>query len=217
MYRRLWIILLLMIGTTLFAGYVGLVFLPSLLVVWLGAVLAFASPMGVVAPVLVGAQIAWPVTCVALPVAAMVTRPAKAWAPVFLSVVGAGSGLISGKLLSRTVGYGTTVDLLWACVFSGAFLGALFGYAMWGFDRLSPIEVEATGSLQTTIKANWLNIALPVAFIVVALTYLAFSGSTNQPFLESHGIKRCIEEGEKLSPREDGRGFRCVFDPPRNN
>lgn len=216
MYRRLWVILLLMIGMTLFAGYVGLVFLPSLLAVWMGAVLAFASPVVVVAPVLVGAQIAWPVTCVALPVAAMVTRPAKAWAPVFLSVVGAGSGLISGKLLSRTVGYGTTEDLLWACVFSGAFLGVLFGYAMWRFDRLSPIEVESTGSLQTTIKANWLNIALPVVFIVVALTYLAFSGSTNQPFLGSKGIKRCTEEGGKLSPREGGRGFRCV-DLPRNN
>jgi hypothetical protein len=216
MYRRLWIILLLMIGMTLFAGYVGLVFLPSLLAVWLGAVLVFASPVVVVAPVLVGAQIAWPVTCVSLPVAAMVIRPAKAWAPVFLSVIGAGSGLISGKLLARTAGYGTTEDLLWACVFSGAFLGALFGYAMWRFDRLSPIGVEATGSLHTTIKANLLNIALPVVFIVVALTYLAFSGSTNQQFLDSNGIKRCTEEGGKLSPREDRRGFRCV-DPPRKN
>ncbi|WP_338312630.1 hypothetical protein [Bradyrhizobium sp. TM239] len=207
---------MLMIGTTLFAGYVGLVFLPSLLAVWLGAVLAFASPMVVVAPVLVGAQIAWPVTCVALPAAAMVIRPAKAWAPVFLLILGAGSGLISGKLLAHTVGYGTTKDLLWACVFSGAFLGALFGYAMWRFDRLSPIEVEAAGSLRTAIKANWLNLTLPVVFVVVALTYLAFSGSTNQPFLDRNGIERCTKEGGKLSPREDGRGFRCV-DPPRNN
>ncbi len=215
MYRRLWIILLLMIGTSLLAGYVGLVFLPSLLAVWLVAVLAFASPVVVVAPVLVGAQIAWPVTCVALPLSAMAIRSAKASAPVFLSLIGAGSALISGKLLARTVGYGTT-DLLWACVFSGAFLGALFGYAMWRFDRLGTTEVEAAGSLQTTISAKWLNIALPAIFLGVALTYLAFGGASNQPFLDSNGMKRCTEEGGKLSPREDGRGFRCV-DPPRNN
>ncbi|WP_300184072.1 hypothetical protein [Bradyrhizobium sp.] len=207
---------MLMLGMTLLAGYVGLIFLPSLLAVWFGAVLVFALPVVVVAPVLVGAQIAWPVTCVALPVAAMAVRPAKAWAPVFLSVVGAGSGLISGKLLARSVGYGTMEDLLWACVFSGAFLGALFGYAMWRFDRLSPIEVEATGRFQTTIKANWLNIALPVIFIAVALTCLAFSAPTNPSFLDHNGIRDCTEKGGRLSPREDGRGFRCV-DPPRNN
>ncbi|TCU71272.1 hypothetical protein EDE08_106269 [Bradyrhizobium sp. R2.2-H] len=216
MYRRLWIILLLMIGMTLSAGYVGLIFLPSLLYVWLVAALAFASPVVVVAPVLVGAQIAWPATCVALPVAAMVIRPARAWAPALLSVIGAGSGLISAKLSGRTVGYGTTEDLLWACVFSGALLGALFGYVMWRLDRLSPIEVEAGGSLQTTIRANWLNIALPVVFIVVAISYLALSEPTVQPFLDSNGIKRCTEEGGKLSPREAGLGFRCVH-PQRNN
>jgi hypothetical protein len=167
-------------------------------------------------PVLVGAQIAWPVTCVALPLAALVIRPAKAWAPVFLSIVGAGSGLISGKILARSVGYGTAADLLWACVFSGAFLGALFGYAMWRFDRLSPIEVEATGSLQTTIKANWLSIALPVVFIVVALTYVTFSGSINHPFLDGNTMKDCSEKGGKLSPRKNGQGFACV-NRPKNN
>jgi hypothetical protein len=215
MYRRFWIILLLMLGMTLLAGYIGLVFLPSVLAVWLGAVLVFASPVVVVVLILVGAQIAWPVTCVALPVAAMVIRPAKAWAPVFLSTVGAGSGLISGKILAPGAGYGTAEDLLWACVFSGAVLGALFGYAMWRFDQLSPIEDQATGS-QTAIKANWLSIALPVVFIVVVLTYLTFNASTDQPFLDGNAIKHCTENGGKLSPRKDGRGFACV-DPPRNN
>lgn len=127
MYRRLWIILLLMLGMTLLAGYIGLVFLPSLLAVWLGAVLVFPSPVVVVGPVLVGAQIAWPVTCVALPVAAMALRPAKAWAPAFLSVIGAGSALISGKLLAPSLFYGPVEDLLSACVLSGAVLGAPFG------------------------------------------------------------------------------------------
>jgi hypothetical protein len=216
MYKRFWIILLLMLGTTLLAGYVGLVFLPSVLAVWLGAAFLFASPVVVGAPVLVGAQIAWPVTCVALPIAAMVIRPAQAWAPVFLSIVGAGSGLISAKILAPTVFYGPLEDLLWSCVFSGAFLGALFGYAMWRFDRLSPIEIEATGSLQTTIKANWLSIALPVVFMAVGLTYLAFSASANQPPLDGNGMKDCTEKGGKLSPRKEGHGFTCV-DSARNN
>lgn len=216
MYKRFRIILLLMLGMTLLAGYVGLVFLPSALAVWLGAVFLFASPVIVVAPVLVAAQIAWPVTCVALPVAALVIRPAKAWAPIFLSIVGAGAGLISVKLLAPSVFYGPVEDLLWACAFSGAFLGALFGYAMWRFDRLSPIEVEATGSLQTTIKANWLSITLPVIFIAVALTYLAFSGSANQPPLDGNAMKDCTEKGGKLSPRKDGQGFACINRPTNN-
>lgn len=216
MYTRLWIIVLLMLGMTLLAGYVGLVFLPSGLVMWLGAAFLSASPVVVVAPVLVGAQIAWPVTCIALPVAALVIRPAKAWAPVFLSTVGTGSGLISAILLAPSVFYGPVRDLLWACLFSGAFLGALFGYVMWRFDRLSPIEVEARGSLRTTIKANRLSTALPVVFIVVALTYLAFSGSINQPPLDGNAMKDCTEKGGKLSPRKDGHGFACVDRPTSN-
>lgn len=216
MYQRLRIILLLMIGMTLFAGYVGLLFLPSLLVVWLVAALALASPVVFVAPALIGAQIAWPVTCVVLPAASIAIRPARVWAPVFLLILGAGSGWISGNLLARSVGYGTTEDLLWACVFSGAFSGALFGYAMWRFDRLSPVEVEETGSPQTAARIKWLNIALPLVFIVLSLTYLAFSESAVEPFLDRNGIKACSERGGKLSPREVGQGFRCVLHQ-RNN
>lgn len=54
MYRRFWIILLLMVAMTLLAGYVGLVFLPSMLAVWLGAVVIFASPAAVVDLALLG-------------------------------------------------------------------------------------------------------------------------------------------------------------------
>ena len=208
MHRRVRTILLLAVSTTLLAGYVGLVFLPSAFVLWLGAV--FLLPIVAVAPVLVGAQIAWPVTCVALPLTAMVVRPATAWAPLFFSIVGAGSGLISAKTSVPGAGYGSSGDLLWTCALSGALLGVLFGYAMWRFDVLSQIDVETTGSLQTAIKTDWPSIALPVVFIAVALIYLALSAPINQPALDRNGMTNCTEKGGKLSPRQDKRGFACV-------
>lgn len=209
-YRRLRIILLLMLGTTLLAGYVGVIFLPSMMAVWLGSVLIFASPVALVMPALVGAQIAWPVTCVALPLAALAIRPARAWTAILLAPIGTGAGLIAGQLGHRTSGYGTGADLLWACALSGAVLGALFGHAMWRFDRSCPVEGEAPGDLRITVRENWLNIALPVAFLAVATIYMTFREPSDEPLLDGNGMKICSERGGKLAPQRNGHGFACV-------
>lgn len=160
----------------LLAGYIGAVVMPSAMVLWLSGLLAALVSfnlklllMWIVTPAVFGAIYAWPVMLLALPLTACITRRAGAWEPIYCLLVGAAAGIARVYVMGQS-------DLVVPAVFTGAILGAAFGYGMWRFDMLQLASVKLAGGLR--MPESWkLAVILGSLFVVSGIAMLLFLGT----------------------------------------
>ena len=85
-------------------------------------------------PALVGAEYASPVTCVLLPLAALLMRPARYWATFAFALIGGVGGIAAvhaASLLPHLfLGPQNRPDYVVAGAVAGALLGCLYGFAL---------------------------------------------------------------------------------------
>lgn len=128
-----------------FAGYLGATTMPSLVIIWLWSLaIAIFSNLKAAAtlaamPGLVGTLVAWPLTCIMFPVAGLIFSPARFWAPAAFLVIGCIGGVAaiyaSSHFWPVFVYAKNWTDFVLPAAFAGGILGALYGFALWRFDR----------------------------------------------------------------------------------
>lgn len=161
------------LGTSLtpLAGYLGVLMMPSAIVLWflasITALISFnlkALAISLLMPAVIGASYAWPVMILVLPLAIVIKGRTGGLAPFYCLLIGAGAGLLSVYSQSQS-------DFAISATFAGAILGAAFGYGMWRFDRRAPPVTEEAGTLR--FADDWkLPLMLSGSFIVLGVGYL---------------------------------------------
>lgn len=182
MSRRGSFTILLGLALTPLAGLLGVIS-SAMLPMWLFGLglglLAGPAVLGIVSLVTMfqGALYAWPLTCVALPLAAVFVRPVtQATVPVF-ALIGLAGGPLSFALISRMSDGAMHSDsfrsLAIASAFAGVVLGAVFGFALWRYDKLMLKQAEPVGSAASnrTVKMGAVLSAVFLIFALIGLTF----------------------------------------------
>jgi hypothetical protein len=138
------------VSLTFLAGYVGSLAFPGLVVIWFWSVLisifvggAKATLALLIVPSMIGAQFAWPVTCILFPLIALVRQPTTISAVFVLSGCGAllGALVTYAKFVTQLIVFVNPQNhfhFVAASALAGAVLGGVFGFCLWRFDVAYP-------------------------------------------------------------------------------
>lgn len=149
------------VSLTFLAGYIGSLAFPWLVVIWLWSLLisifvggAEAALALLIVPSVIGAQFAWPLTCILFPLISLVRQLATISTVFVLSGCGAflGGSITYVRFVTHLIFYVNPQDHLHyvlASAFTGAVLGAVFGFCLWRFD-----VAYRTRSPQQPLNAN---------------------------------------------------------------
>ena len=161
--RRLGYSIAVGIALTLLAGYVGFLMFPLPFLGWLmiaiGSILSIFKDPSLrhvtfivsvfLAPGVAGAYFAWPVTCIILPLAAALWRPATERMRWVLLCLGAAAGGLAIYAMTYAVRAkhwmavsGGRTSYYLAGVAAGAVCGFIFGRAMWRYDQRRAAETR---------------------------------------------------------------------------
>ncbi len=135
--RLLWLVPLGLLLSAV-AGYVGAIVLPKAIAVWVALLFLKLITLQIgdfflvlAGPALYGLLFTWPVNCVLLPLASVLTQRTSASTPFVFLALGAASGGALGYLGVATGLYGFNPDdALWfalAGAVAGAMTGIIFG------------------------------------------------------------------------------------------
>jgi hypothetical protein len=133
------------------AALAGAIAEPAILSLWglslLFAIFTFEFKLffaAIIAPMILAAKLAWPVTCVLFPAFAFVYRRRGPLDIAIFAILGAVAGPVLVFALAK-LGWPIFISprsvgsfLRMACA-SGAILGAIFGYAIWRIDRITNV------------------------------------------------------------------------------
>jgi hypothetical protein len=139
--RRLRFSVLLGLGLTPVACYLGFATMPSAVTVWLWSLIVALplAPFFLLGPVVVGGLYALPVTCLAFPAVSAVLISARWWVPFIYMAVGLIAAPLSVVVISSSAGSMVSAasksDLMMAGTFAGAMTGLIYGYFIWRYDR----------------------------------------------------------------------------------
>jgi hypothetical protein len=141
------------VSLTFLAGYIGSLAFPELVVIWFCSVLisifggAKLTLVLLIVPSIVGAQFAWPVTCILFPLIGVVRQPATILTVFAFSGCGAllGASITYTRFVTQLIPQlipivdpQNQLRLVVASAFSGAILGGVFGFCLWRFDVAYP-------------------------------------------------------------------------------
>lgn len=144
--RRLFFLLLVGAVLTPVAGYLGALAFPDTIPVWLYShfliIIAGGSLKNIAAlfatPATYGIKLAWPVTCVVLPLAGALLPPPNTWSPIILLVIGSVAGAATPYILAKLqVGLIDSTNVgayIAAGAIAGAVIGMVFGIIVRGLD-----------------------------------------------------------------------------------
>lgn len=154
------------------AGFLGVIS-SAVLPLWLFGFLLGPTAIGVLSLVTIfqGAWYAWPLTCVILPLAAVFLRPVTHVSVLAFVLIGLVGGPLSFASISLVSGGPVHLDTLAiASAVTGAILGAIFGFALWRYDKIRE-RAETVGgkSPAQTLK---LGVVLSATFLMLALAGL---------------------------------------------
>ena len=135
---------------TFLAGYVGSLTFPGMALIWLWSLLisifaggAKAALALLIVPSIFGAQFAWPVTCILLPLIGLVRQPATISTVFVLSGCGVllGASITYVRFVTHLIFFVNPQDqphFVAASAIAGAVLGGVFGFCLWRFDVAYP-------------------------------------------------------------------------------
>jgi hypothetical protein len=135
---------------TFLAGYVGSLAFPGVVVIWFWSVLisifvggAKATLALLIVPSMIGAQFAWPVTCILLPLIGLVQQPSTISTVFVLSGCGTllGASISYARFVTQLIIFVNPQDhfhFVVASAIAGAVLGGVFGFCLWRFDVAYP-------------------------------------------------------------------------------
>jgi hypothetical protein len=149
-YSRIFFSIAVGISLTFLAGYIGSLAFPGLVVIWFWSLFisifvggAKATLALLIVPSMIGAQFAWPVTCILLPLIGLVRQPATISTVFVFSSCGLllGASTTYVRLVTHLIFYVNPqnhLHFVLASAIAGAVLGGVFGFCLWRFDVAYP-------------------------------------------------------------------------------
>jgi hypothetical protein len=157
-HSRIFFSLAVGVSLTFLAGYVGSLAFPEVVVVWFWSVLisifvgdAKSTLALLFVPSMIGAQFAWPVTCILFPLIGLVRQPATISTVFVFSGCGAllGASITYVRFVTHLVDFVTSQNhphFVLASAIAGAVLGGVFGFCLWRFDVANPTRGPAAAT-----------------------------------------------------------------------
>jgi hypothetical protein len=149
-HSRIFFSLAVGVSLTFLAGYVGSLAFPEVVVVWFWSVLisifvgdAKSTLALLFVSSMIGAQFAWPVTCILFPLMSLARQPATISTVFVLSSCGAlvGASITYARFVAQLIVFVNPQNhphFVVASAIAGAVLGGVFGFFIWRFDVAYP-------------------------------------------------------------------------------